>query len=104
MDWKDKKNKRLVEAVLALETPEEAKKFLRDLMTEGEIQEFGRRFKAAEMLWKKESYSAIENETGFSSTTVARVSKWLNGGEGGYKAIISKLHHHNNNRPRRGSA
>lgn len=89
---------------MALETPEEAKKFLRDLMTEGELQEFSRRFKAAEMLWKKEPYSAIENVTGFSSTTIARVSKWLNGGEGGYKAIINKLHHRNNNQLKRGSA
>ena len=103
MNWKDGKNKKLIQAVLALETPEEAKCFLRDLMTKGEIEEFGKRFKAAEMLWEKETYSKIKKETGFSSTTVARVSKWLNNGEGGYKIIINKLHN-NSGQSRRGSA
>lgn len=88
---------------MALETPYEAKHFLRDLMTEGEIEEFGKRLKAAEMLLAKVPYSKIKKETGFSSTTVARVSKWLNSGEGGYKIIINKLHH-NSTQPRRGSA
>jgi len=84
---------RLVEAVLALETPEETRKFLRDLMTEGEIVEFSKRLRAAEMLSGKVPYATIEKETGLSSTTVARVSKWLNKGTGGYRKIITRLHH-----------
>lgn len=102
MNWDTKENKRLLEAILALETRAEAKFFLRDLMTEGEIEEFGKRFKTAEMLTKKIPYSIIEKETGFSSTTVARVSKWLQGKQGGYKAMINKLHHHNPAQIRRG--
>ena len=93
MNWKDKENKRLVQAILTLETSDEAERFLRDLMTEGEIDEFSRRLKTAEMLSKNISYSEIEKETGFSSTTVARVSKWLNSEGNGYKTIIEKLHH-----------
>ncbi|MFA5643637.1 MAG: YerC/YecD family TrpR-related protein [Candidatus Paceibacterota bacterium] len=100
---RQKKNKRLIEAFLAIEGEGEAKRFLRDLMTEGEIEEFGKRLTAAEMLCKKESYSMIKKETGFSSTTIARVSKWLNGSEGGYISIINKLHHHDPIQPRRGS-
>ena len=95
MNWKNKENKRLVQAILALETSKEDERFLRDLMTEGEIEEFSKRLKTAEMLLNKISYSTIEKETGFSSTTVARVSKWLNGGGNGYKTIINKLHLHN---------
>lgn len=53
------------------------------------------------MLTEKVSYSVIEKETGLSSTTVARVAKWLNGKEGGYRTIISKLHHHNPSQLRR---
>jgi len=102
MDWKSKENKRLVQAILALETNNEAKRFLRDLMTEKEIEEFAKRLKAAEMLAEKIPYSAIENETGLSSTTVARVAKWLNGKEGGYREIIGKLHHHDSVQSRRG--
>ena len=93
MNWKDSKNQRFVEAVLSLETPKETQAFLRDLLTEGEIAEFSKRFYAAEMLSSNVSYSQIEKETGLSSTTVARVSKWLNDGMGGYKGIINKLHH-----------
>ncbi len=102
MDWKRKENKRLIQAILALKTDNEAKLFLRDLLTEKEIKEFANRLKAAEMLMQKVSYSTIEKETGLSSTTVARVAKWLNGKEGGYKMIIGKLHHRNSTQSRRG--
>lgn len=102
MDWKSKENKRLIQAILAIKTADEARRFLRDLMTEKEIGEFTKRLKAAEMLTEKVPYSVIENETGLSSTTVARVAKWLNGKEGGYKTIINKLHHHNSIQSRRG--
>lgn len=87
-------NKALVRAFLALKTPEETRRFLRDLMTEGEIEEFGRRFSAARMLSSKVPYSVIEKKTGLSSTTIARVSKWLNGSERGYKTIIARTHHY----------
>ena len=87
---------------MALRTDDETKRFLRDLMTEKEIKEFAKRLKAAEMLTEKVPYSVIEKETGLSSTTVARVAKWLNGKGGGYRTIISKLHHHNSIQSRRG--
>ena len=87
---------------MALKTENEAGRFLRDLMTEKEIKEFAKRLKAAEMLTEKMPYSIIEKETGLSSTTVARVAKWLNGKGGGYKTIINKLHHHNSIQSRRG--
>jgi len=102
MNWKNKENKRLIQAILTLKTTDEAERFLRDLMTEKEIKEFAKRLKAAEMLLEKVPYSIIEKEIGLSSTTVARVAKWLNGKGGGYKIIINKLHHHNSIRSRRG--
>lgn len=95
MDWNKKENKRLIEAMLIIQNVDQAERFLRDLMTEGEIEEFAKRLKTAEMLSNKISYSNIEKETGFSSTTVARVSKWLNDGTGGYKDIIKNMHHKN---------
>ncbi len=93
MDWKTSQNKALVRAVLALRTTEEAERFLRDLLTSDEIAEFAKRFRAASLLARNVPYSAIEKETGLSSTTVARVSKWLNGRQGGYRRVISRLHH-----------
>jgi len=93
MDWNTKENKDLIEAVLAIENQDEAKRFLRDLMTEGEIQELSKRLKAAKMLTDEIPYLVIEKETGLSSTTIARVAKWLNGQGGGYKKILNKIHH-----------
>ena len=95
MDWNDKKNKQLVEAILALK-----KCFLRDLMTEGEIQEFANRLEAASLLSRDVQYNAIIENTGLSSTTIARISKWLNGSLGGYRLILSRLsnHHHNSSK------
>ena len=95
MDWNKQENKELVKAFLTLKTANETERFLRDLMTEKEIEEFANRLKAAEMLSEKISYSKIAEATWLSSTTIARVSKWLNGKEGGYKTIIARLHHHN---------
>ncbi|MCK9345400.1 MAG: YerC/YecD family TrpR-related protein [Candidatus Pacebacteria bacterium] len=94
MTWKTAENQKLVEAILGLKTADETERFLRDLMTEGEITEFAKRLKAAEMLADKVPYLTIETKTGLSSTTVARVSKWLFNGMGGYKIILNRLHHH----------
>ena len=95
MNLNSKETEQLISAILTLKTQDEAKRFLRDLMTEKEITEFTKRLAAAQMLTKKIPYSVIEKKTGLSSTTVARVSKWLNGKEGGYKKAIQKMHHHN---------
>lgn len=95
--WDNKKTEDLFRAILALKNIKEAKRFFRDLLTEQEIVEFSRRWQAAKMLDEKTSYLKIERETGLSSTTVARVSKWLNRGKDGYKLILKRLknHHHN---------
>ena len=87
----NKKIDELTVAFLTLKTRGEAKKFLRDLLTESELIEFGNRWKAAKMLSKNISYVKIEKETGLSSTTIARVSKWLNRGKGGYKLMLKKF-------------
>jgi len=93
--WDTKTTENLLNAILALKNTNEAKKFLRDLLTEQEIIEFGKRWQAAQMLAEKIPYSEIEKKTGLSSTTVARISKWLNRGMGGYKLMINRLNHHN---------
>jgi len=97
---KDAKNKinDLMEVILRLQTINEARRFFRDLLTEKELIEFANRWKAARMLSEKVPYKKIEKETGLSSTTVARVSKWLFRGMGGYKIMIFRLvniHHSN---------
>lgn len=102
MDWNDKKNEQLVKTVLSLKTADETRRFLRDLMTENEIKEFANRLQAAKLLSEGAMYSYIEESTGLSSTTIARVSKWLKGKEMGYKSVLNKIHHHNSIQTRRG--
>ena|SRR3989344_1588950 len=93
MDWKTLENKELVEALCVLKTPNEIRRFLRDLLTESEITDFAKRLQTARMLSEKAPYPVIQKATGFSTTTIARVSKWLQTGEGGYALVINRLHH-----------
>ena len=95
-NWKNNETKDLFKAILELKSTDEVTNFFRDLMTEPEIIEFGKRWKAAQMLEQGKSYMQIVKETGLSSTTVARVSKWLNNGMNGYKLILSRIDHHHN--------
>lgn len=96
--WNNKITDNLMDAILALNTKEESKKFFRDLLTEAELIEFGKRWQVANMLDNNIPYSKIEKETGLSSTTIARVAAWLKNGMGGYKLIIARLHHSNPSR------
>lgn len=83
--------KNLFKALLCLQDEEECKIFLRDLLTKKEIQEVVNRFKVAQMLSKKIPYTKIEKETGISSTTIAKISKRLTKGMGGYKLVMDRL-------------
>lgn len=79
------------QALLELRSRAECRRFLRDLLTEEEINEFAARWKIARMLDRKTQYEIIQKETGMSSTTIARVSKWLNKGKGGYKLVLKRM-------------
>lgn len=94
--WDNPKTEELIDAILALRTTKEAKAFLRDLLTEKELIEFGNRWKAVRMLDEKVSYSQIVKSTGLSSTTVARISDWLKNGMGGYQLMLKRIsqNHH----------
>ena|SRR3989344_561293 len=92
IDWNKKENRQLIDGMLSLKNTDEAKRFLRDIMTEKEIREFGLRLEAAILLAKKVHYSAIIEKTGLSSTTIARISKWLKGPLGGYRLILHRLY------------
>ncbi len=90
--WDNENTEALVKAILALENPRETKKFLRDLLTEQEILEMGKRWKAARMLNQNIPYSVIERETKLSSATIARISMWLQEGTGGYRLMLDRLY------------
>lgn len=81
----------LLKAFLTLETPDEMYSFLQDLCTIREIQEMAQRLEVARMLAAGEHYAHIQEITGASATTISRVSKSLNYGADGYKALLGKL-------------
>lgn len=103
MDWNMKKNKQLVDAILSLKNADEARLFLRDLLTEAEIKEFANRLEAASLLSKDVQYNAISESTGLSSSTIARIAKWLKGSLGGYRLVLNRLSsHHSPSKLRKG--
>ena len=80
----------LYEAILSLEDLGEAKMFFRDLLTEREIEELAERWKAARLLAEGVPYTQIVERTGLSSTTVARVARWVKQGAGGYRLALKR--------------
>lgn len=80
----------LYATLVKLETVEEAEKFLEDLCTIKELEAMCQRLRAAKMLLDGKTYNEIVEETEISSATLARVSKCVRYGDGGYKTVIEK--------------
>lgn len=89
--WQNLDTDGLFGAILLLRNVGEARRFFRDLLTEQEIIEFGQRWKVARLLSRDVPYARIVRETGMSSTTVARVQRWLRRGMGGYRLVLKRL-------------
>ena len=81
----------LVRAILALETEEECRAFLEDLMTGKEIQDCSQRILVARLLREKLVYSRIAQATGASTATISRVNRCCNYGAGGYRTVLDRL-------------
>lgn len=83
----------LAEALTILESSNEAKRFLKDLLTIDELEEFEKRWAIAQLLWSTElTYREIAEKLSTSTTTVSRVARFLEKEPyHGYKAVLSKL-------------
>jgi TrpR-related protein YerC/YecD len=81
----------LSSAILSLETEEECEKFLTDLMTVREISSMAQRISVAKLLQEKKTFTEIEEATGMSSATIARINKCLQYGADGYTLVLDKL-------------
>ncbi len=80
----------LYEAILALKSPDEARSFFNDLCTPGELEGLVDRWRVVQMLVKKVPYRKIAAETSVSTATIARVARFLNNGNDGYKTIMQR--------------
>ena len=81
----------LLSVLTAIKDNDTAYALLEDMFTIREIRETSQRLAVARMLAAGKSYSAIEDATGASATTIARVSKCLSYGSGGYAAALEIL-------------
>lgn len=81
----------LLRALLTIEDADDAYALLLDLCTVREIQEMAQRLEVAKRLSAGEHYTAIQDSTGASATTISRVSKALNYGADGYKRVLDRL-------------
>lgn len=78
-------------AILSLKTEEECAAFFNDVCTIQELEALAQRLEVAFRLKDGESYIDINKNTGASTATISRVSKYLNYGAGGYETIIERL-------------
>ena len=73
--------------------------FLRDIGTLSELQAWSERLEVAKQLARGLSYRSIAGNTGASTTTVTRVAKFIENGEGGYRCYLKTHRHHRHPSP-----
>ena len=81
----------LAEAVMTLRTPDEARRFLRDLCTLPELEALAHRWRTAELLAQHVPYVEIARRVPTSTATVTRVAQWLKHGTGGYRLALERV-------------
>ena len=84
----------LMQAVLALESEEDAYRFFEDLCTIPEIRSISQRLEVAWLLRQQETYQRIAEQTGASSATISRVKRSLSYGADGYDRVLDKIKPH----------
>ena len=89
--WRNEAAGDLVEAILRLETADEASAFFRDLCTLGELHDMAQRWAVVRLLDEGMHYAEISSRTGASTATITRIAQWLHHGEGGYTRALERL-------------
>ena len=82
---------KLYRALASLDDPKDIEELLIDLCTTTEVDELAKRLAVAELLAAGNSYTTIQKSTGASAATIARVSKFLSAGAGGYAKVLEKM-------------
>lgn len=91
MELRTKEVEDLLRVFAALDDVDTIYHLMEDVFTIREIRETSQRLAVARLLHAGKSYLAIEEATGASATTIARVSKCLSYGAGGYVAALEVL-------------
>ena len=80
----------LAEAFAGLEKAGDVVDFLRDLCTPAELEAMSDRWRVVPLLLQGIPYREIHERTGVSVTTIGRVARTLEHGEGGYHAAVER--------------
>ena len=78
-------------AFTLIESPEEAKNFLIDVLYPSERIMLARRLKIARMLLAGYRYDEIAEQLKVGKTTITNVGRWLGDGKGGYALILKRV-------------
>lgn len=81
----------LMEAILHLETVEDAYRFFEDICTIAEIRSMAQRLEVAKLLRDRVTYQEIAKQTGASSATISRVNRALLYGADGYTRVLDAM-------------
>ena len=80
----------LADALLVLRTRDEARRFLRDLCTLGELEALAHRWQIAQLVDSGRAYLDVAETVHTSTATVTRVAHWLRHGAGGYSLALDR--------------
>jgi TrpR-related protein YerC/YecD len=80
----------LAGAFLRLRNQDEARRFLRDLCTRGELEALAHRWQIVRLLDEGAPYLEIAERVHTSTATVTRVAQWLRHGTGGYQLVLGR--------------
>ncbi|MBT8130816.1 MAG: transposase [Gammaproteobacteria bacterium] len=81
----------LFKAILTLQDTDECRRFFLDLCSPAELQALADRWSVVRHLEQDLPYRQIHDLTGVSVTTIGRVARCLNDGNGGYKIASERL-------------
>ncbi len=81
----------LAEAFLAMKTADEMRSLIKDLTTPAELEALVDRWRVVRFLDEGRPYREINELTGVSVTTIGRVARFLEYGNGGYRLALERL-------------
>ena len=81
----------LMDAILRLESREDAYRFFEDICTIAEVKSMAQRLEVAMQLRRGVTYQEIARQTGASSATISRVNRALLYGADGYSRVLDAM-------------
>ena len=88
---KNEQTELLMQALLTLQSEDDAYRFFEDLCTIAEVKSMAQRIEVARLLRAGVTYQEIVRETGASSATISRVNRALLYGADGYRRVLDAL-------------